>query len=597
MNYNLFEEKKKTLMLLSIMTISAFIGVKIIIDVGSAVPVEEVKEKIQESKKQKNNKKIIQNKKNNTQEDDNLKKKNNIQKDDDLKKAYIDLPNTITFKNKTIYLSIDNNGKPCYINNGKFINSDGIEIPNNYLPFNKTCANAKVVKVGNENVLKISSLDSLNTLKPLPIGYKFYIKGEGLDLVIENCGKFWSDKCYDIPKAKILISMGGPEDLPKTTSEKTKILTKRGDELSVSLPSTPYKYNANYYEWKKINFKSMYASGDLVDGEFVKDAEEMYKKQPKVAIVKKYKQVFTRIDNQNGVCYFNDNGNPVNNLGDEVKIKDLPNGFKCKDLKPYNGFLLLDTIYDIFKFDKNEKGEKVAVNLNGQKYIVENCGNFWSEDCEKEFSKIYISKKDRTVFPRPGKGNSIYLSKEKGKSKTNTKNGIILSDGTYVWEKANVNYSQNGLLDIPHCKYSCYGENLDSATYAKTSSNIFVKRTNRNDIEFWTSIDEKNVLSPTKNQFAYNVKIDKLDGYTNTGVLFYKLPQKYNYFDAKEKCSELGMFLPSVEQTVAENSIGISNSSWAWADNRIDNETGQLWKENSIQKENVNEKHDVICIY
>jgi len=594
MNYEIKEEYKKMILAAGIVFLGIYFGSSILFNIAQEAP------KISQEIKSNNKRKIIDfkqiEKEINVDINKTIDKKES--KEIDLKKDYSKMENGLKYKNKKIYASIDNNGNPCYVLDSKFINKNGEFIPNNFIPEGMKCETIEIASIDNEKLIIINSLNILNKMnvKDLKNGYKFLLQGDGIKKVIEKCSdNLWMDNCGYPKKATIAISIKGPEEIPNNINQKALILTLTGDSIGVSVPSTRYENNNNFFLWNKIDFKSLYAINDLVDGVIFKTEKEMYKNKVETAIVPSSKKVYKKTIMGSGLCYIDENQNPVNENGKIIKIKNIPSNLDCKTLKEEDGVLILKNIKSILDFDDVEKNSDVKIPLNGELVQLKDCGKYWAETCNvEEKSKIYISKKDRSYLPNTSTKKAIFLTKEIEKGEHNIKNGVLYQD-MYRWEKAPLQFSRNGYVDIPECKKNCYDDKNTGKLYSKVNNKI-VKKVIKNGSVYFTSLNGKNILSPKTLNWLYDVDVNKMDGYTKSGIFFKNLNRDLDYYQAKKECEIIEMELPKIKDTIIEDKYGLKSTEMSWSLKLVDAENGILWNNDLIQKEDVNKKHHVICI-
>ena len=512
---------------------------------------------------------------------------------------YKELPKATIFKGKKIFLSIDNNGRPCYLMDSRFLNAKGEFIPFNFVPSNMKCENTELIEILGEKMVKIKSLDSMKDSKHTPEGYRYYIEGEGLNSVLQNCGNFWSDKCDGTTQSKILISLAGPEGLPRVTSFKTIILTKKGLLDGISEPTVRYEKNENFFVWTKLPFESPYAYNGLIDGKIVKSAREAYELKPKIAIDITNSKVYIQSINDEGICYFNKNNFPINIEGKEIPIKEIPPKIQCQDLKEKDGFLLLENLDSVVGYDSAKKGMKIKVKIGSGFETVEKCGKYWADSCEEaKTRRIVITKGDRSSLPYPKSAKRLSLTKHLGKQKVNLPGGKIHSSGYYIWDKAVIPTSVYEMAVLPVCKTNCYNEaDLDGVKFLLTShKNIVHRKTNQNGVKLLLSMDNRKVLSPKTARWSYIKNYDQISGVSKDGLFYKKLKGKHTIFEAKKKCAKIGMRLPVFEEASVENNDGIYTSDWTWMNQMIDNKYFTAWDDKSVLKAGNEEEFDTICV-
>lgn len=594
MNIRLEEEHKKTLVAGAIVAIGLIMATIIITKAG-----EDVKFAKEESSVSDSNNTITT--KHQFKKTTRIKDKASSEgpKELSLEEIYDQRPKYSTFNGKEIFLSIDNNGNPCYLLNSKFLSKNGNFVPLNYIPANMKCENINIILKDNTTMVKIDSLDAMLNSNKIPKGYKFYLKGDGIDSVIENCGDYWSDRCLSIPKAKILISLEGPEALPRVTSMDTLVLTKKGLIDGINTPSIKYKKNENFYLWRKVPFPSPYAINGLIDGEYVNGAKEAYKLAPQIAIDMKLMKVYTRTYNDMGICFYNKDNFPINIDGESIPIKEIPPSIKCEDLKVKNGNLYLADLDSITNYTGAKKGTKIGTTINEEYFVLEKCGNYWADSCKNgEERRVVVTSGDRTMLPPPKSNKRLSLTKKLGKQKRNTLHGIKHQSGYYVWSKEQIDTSVAGMADVPICKNkNCYQDlSLLNVSFAKSGKKLVRKITNRNGLKLWVSTDRRRILSPYTMRWSRIKNIDIPTGIAENGMIFTNLNKTADIFKAKKLCGELGMRLPSLEEVSIENKNGVYSNEWAWTNQIIDNEFYTAWKEQSLLKANNEDKFNVICV-
>lgn len=593
MNEILKEERKKILMFGLLLVVGIMATIKIITTVGSEVRFE--KEGTQKEALDLNT--MIKNK---LVKEIKVKKKEKVVKESSLYELYNTLPKSAIYQGKKIFLSIDDNGNPCYLQDSKFLSKEGKLAPLNYIPENMKCENIKITTVGSEEVVEINSLDAIPTSVKTPKNYRVYLNGDGFDFIIEKCGQYWSDKCLSTATAKIMVSTEGPEVFPRVTSMSSVVLTKKGLIDNINEPTVKYSKNENFYLWRKVPFASPYSINGLIDGEYVNGAEEAYEKTPDIAIDMKNRKVYIKTINSTGVCYYDKNDFPVNRKSEVIPAKNTPPNIDCANLEVKNGNILLKDIDAIVGYKEAKEGYKVEHYIGNQYITLEKCGRYWADNCKDDLKKkIAITGGDRTALPAPKSNSRLSLTKEKGQHKTNTKAGIIHEEtGYFVWKNAKIGTSIFDMTDLPSCyDGDCYRDpDIQNVEFAMSGKKLVQKVTNKNGISLWMSLDRNKILAPDTKRWSRIKNRDIITNIADNGMLYTDLKQTMDIFEAKKQCGKLGMRLPELIEVSIENEIGIDTDDWAWTNQMIDNEFYTAWKDQSLLKASNSDEFNVICV-